>query len=146
MIRNKVAEQIIIESETFLSPLLDHMDVLSDAVATHQDVAMWLPRARVVWLFASERTLASYGKWIRPRMEEEGLHVSTRGSVVTASEQTRMLWHVRSESDARPDGRYEIDLHADRRRKLVVETGGMFDWKKITDEVAAYRALMAFPS
>ena len=79
-------------------------------------------------------------------MEEEGLHVSTRGSVVTASQHTRMLWLVRSEGDTQPDGRYEIDLHADRRRKFVVETGGMFDWKAITDEVAAYKALMVFPS
>lgn len=146
MTRRRVAEQIIIESETFLSPLLDHMDVLSDAVATHQDVAAWLPRAKVTWLFSSERTLSTYGKWIRSRMEEEGLHVSTRGSVIGESQHTRMLWLVRSEGDTRPDGRYEIDLHADRRRKLVVEVGGMFDWKAITDEVAAYKALMAFPS
>lgn len=146
MSRRKVAEQVIVECETFLSPLLDHMDVLSDAVATHQDVAAWLPRAKVTWLFSSEHTLSTYGKWIRSRMEEEGLHVSTRGSVVAASEHTRMLWLVRTESDTQPDGRYEVDLYADRRRTFVVETGRMFAWRKITDEVAAYKALMAFPS
>ena len=142
----KVAERVIIECATFLSPLSDHLDVLSDAVALHQDVAAWLPDAEVIWLYSSERTLSPYGKWIRERMAQEGLQVSTRGSVVGERQRTRMLWHVRPDGLSRPEGRFEHDLHADRVREFIVEVGDRFDGQQIADEVAAYKALMVFPS
>lgn len=141
-----MGERVIVECSTFLSPLSDHLDVLSDAVALHQDVAAWLPEAQVIWLFTSERTLSTYGKWIRARMDTEGLRVSSRGYTVTEQQRTRMLWHVRSDGLSRPEGRFEYDLHADRVQEFIVPIGERFDGQLIADEVAAYKALMTFPS
>lgn len=56
-----------------------------------------------------------------------------------------MLWHVRPDGLSRPEGRFLYDLHADRVRELIVEVGDRFDGQLIADELAAYKALMAFP-
>lgn len=146
MTPRKVGERVIVECSTFLSPLSDHLDVLSDAVALHQDVASWLPDAQVIWLFTKDTALSTYGKWVRARMDVEGLRVSSRGYSVTERQRTRMLWHVRSDGLSRPEGRFEYDLHADRVREFIVEVGDKFDGRLIADEVAAYKALMSFPS
>ncbi|WP_292766925.1 hypothetical protein [Microbacterium sp. UBA3486] len=137
---------MILECSTFLSPLVEPEDVMGAAVALHQDVAAWLPEAEVIWLYARERTLSTYGKWLRARMDAEGLRVSTRGSVIVGQQRSRMLWHVRPGEISRPEGNFEYDLQADRVREFIVETGAMFDGQFIADEVAAYKALMSFPS
>ncbi|WP_119698826.1 hypothetical protein [Microbacterium halotolerans] len=134
------------ECSTFLSPLIDPYDVLSDAIALYQDVAAWLPEAEVIWVYSAEHSLSTYARWMRARMEQEGLWVSTRGAVVGEHQRTRMVWHARSEGLSRPEGHFECDLRADRVREFIVETGGMFDGQLVADEVAAYKALMSFPS
>lgn len=146
MTRRKVAERVIVECSTFLSPLVEPEDVMGAAVALHLHVATWLPEAEVTWLFARASTLSAYGKWMLSRMDFEGLRVSTRGSVVGEQQRTRMLWHARSEGLGRPEGRFEYDLQADRVREFVIETGDMFDGQLIGDEIAAYKALMAIPN
>lgn len=140
----RVGERVLVECATFLSPLVDPDEVLSDAIMLHQHVATWLPEARVMYVFAPDGVLSTYGRWVRTRMDVEGLRVSSRGSIIGERQRTRMLWHARGEYE--PEGSYEFDLRADRTRSIVVETGSMFDGRQIADEVAAYKALMSFPS
>ncbi|MFT4259462.1 hypothetical protein [Microbacterium sp.] len=104
MTRRKVAERVIIECGTFLSPLVEPEDVMGAAVALHQQVATWLPEAEVVWLFTKDDALSTYGKWLRARMDAEGLRVSTRGAVILEKQRTRMLWHLRPGEISRPSG------------------------------------------
>lgn len=136
---------MVVECSTFLTPFADPDQVIADAIALAQEVATWLPNAQVVWLYSSDSTLSTYGKWLRARMDIEGLRVTTRGSVVTEHFRTRMLWHVRSEGLSRPEGQYEIDLEPDRVREFIVETGDVPPWSEIAREVAQYAAVMSFP-
>lgn len=137
-------EQVLVECSTFLSPFADPDDVLRDAIMLHQHVATWLPEARVMYVFAPDGVLSTYGRWVRTRMEVEGLRVSSRGSIIGERQRTRMLWHARGEHE--PEGSYEHDLRADRTRTFVVGFGETVDWRLIANEVAQYRALMSFPS